>query len=148
MGYRSFTPVAADVPAYRGVMANADVSFATVGSMRLGVQVMRDLEYSYSFEQPYYLQTGATVSLTHELFGPLNGTARLGFQQLAYQGRFGAVAIPDRADLVSLFGASIGYRVAGTTRVSFNVDRQQRNSDLAGYGYGGLRFGTSVTHGF
>ncbi len=149
VGYRQFEPRAADVPAFRGLIANADVSFATVGSTRLGVQVVRDLNYSYDVQQPYYIQSGATVSLTRGLFGPLNGTARVGLQQLAYRGRAGAaLLVPDRADFVSLFGGSVGYRVAGGMRVSINVDRQQRNSDLAGYSYGGLRYGTSVTYGF
>jgi len=50
--------------------------------------------------------------------------------------------------VMTLWGGSIGYRLSGGMRVSFNVDRQQRNSDLAGYSYGGLRFGTSVNYGF
>jgi hypothetical protein len=70
-------------------------------------------------------------------------------QQLAYRGLIGLSAPQaDRTDLVSLFGGGVGYRVAGNMRVSFNVDRQQRNSDFAGHGYGGLRYGTSVTYGF
>jgi hypothetical protein len=42
----------------------------------------------------------------------------------------------------------VGYRVGGGMRIYFNVDKQERNSDLAGHGYGGLRYGTSVTYGF
>lgn len=148
-GYRAFEPHAADLPVYHGLVANADVSFTTVGSTRLGVRVIRDVDYSYDFRQPYYVQTGATASYTHSLFGPLNGSARLGLQQLAYRGRLGlAVPVADRTDHIVLVGGSVGYRVAGGVRVSFNVDQQQRNSDLAGASYGGLRYGTSVTYGF
>jgi hypothetical protein len=148
-GYRSFEPRDPRVLAYNGATANADVSFSTVGSTRFGVQVIRDIDYSYDFEQPYYIQTGATASVTQGLFGPLNGTARVGWHQLAYRGRIGGPAlVPNRTDLVSLFGGSIGYRVASGMRISFNVDKQQRDSDLAGASYGGLRYGTSVTYGF
>lgn len=148
-GYRVFTPNASDVPAYRGLTANADLSFATVGSTRLGVQVLRDVDYSYDFLQPYYIQTGVATSFTKALVGPISGTARVGMHQLSYRGRIGLpVPAADRTDVVALWGGSVGYRVSGGMRVSFNVDRQQRNSDLAGYSYGGLRLGTSVTYGF
>ena len=149
LGYRSFEPRDSSVPVFRGLTANADVSFATVGSTRLGVQVVRDVDYSYDIQQPYYIQTGATASFTRGLFGPLSGSARIGWQQLAYRGRIALMAaVPDRTDLVSLLGGSISYRVAGGTRVFFNVDKQQRNSDIAGHSYGGLRYGTSVMYGF
>ncbi len=149
VGYRRFEPRSSDVPAYRGLTANADVSFATVGSTRFGVQVIRDVNYSYDFRQPYYVQSGVSASITQSLFGPLNGIARVGLQELAYRGRTSlSVPVVDRSDLVSLFGGSIGYRVGAGMRVYFNVDKQQRSSDLAGYGYGGLRYGTSVTYGF
>jgi hypothetical protein len=148
-GYRVFTPSASDVPAYRGLTANADLSFATIGSTRFGLQLLRDVDYSYDFLQPYYVQTGVSTSFTKELIGPISGTARVGFHQLAYRGRIGVPApAADRIDVVSVWGGSIGYRLSGGMRVSFNVDRQQRNSDLAGYSYGGLRFGTSVNYGF
>jgi hypothetical protein len=149
IGYRSFTALEADVPGYGGLAANADVSFATVGATRIGVQVLRDLEYSYDFQQPYYIQTGAVLSYTQGLFGPLNGSVRAGLYQLDYRGRIGVVQpLANRTDVVSLFGGSVGYRVQGDMRVLFNVDKQERNSDLAGHSYGGLRFGTSVTYGF
>jgi hypothetical protein len=32
--------------------------------------------------------------------------------------------------------------------VLFNLDKQERRSDLEGRSYGGLRFGTSVMYGF
>jgi len=149
VGYRSFDPRAADVPAYHGLTANADVSFTTVGSMRIGAQVVRDVDYSYDVQQPYYVLTGVVTSFTHALVGPLNATARVGFQQLAYRGRVGLAApTANRTDLVSTVGGSVGYRVVGNTRISFNVDKQQRNSDFAAASYGDLRYGTSVTYGF
>jgi hypothetical protein len=149
LGYRSFEPDAADVPVYHGLTARADVSFVTVGSTRLGVQVVRDVDYSYDIQQPYYVQTGVMTSFTQALVGPLNGTARVGVQQLAYRGRVGqATPLGNRTDVVYLFGGSVGYRVAGGMRISFNVDQQQRNSDRAGASYGDLRYGTSVTYGF
>ena len=122
VGYRTFVPRSADVPGYSGLSASADVSFVTVGSTRVGLQVLRDLEYSYDFEQPYYIQTGAVASYTRGLFGPLNGSIRIGVQQLAYRGRIGTTQPgADRTDLVSLFGGSVGYRVARDMRVLFNV---------------------------
>jgi len=148
VGYRTFDPRDASVPGYQGLIALADVSFATAGSTRFGVQVGRDLQYSYDSQQPYYIQTGATASFTRELVGPVSGTLRVGAHQLAFRGLIGQTPQEDRIDVVTTFGGGIGYRLAGGMRVSLNVDNQQRNSNLPGYSYGGLRYGTAVTYGF
>ena len=147
VGYRTFEPRDPAVPSFEGLIALADVSFATAGSTRFGVQVGRDLQYSYDSQQPC-IQTGATASFTRELVGPVSGTLRVGAHQLAFRGLIGQSLQQDRIDLVSTFGGGIGYRLAGGMRVSLNVDNQQRNSNLAGYSYGGLRYGTAVTYGF
>ena len=148
VGYRMFDPRDASVPGYEGLIALADVSFATAGSTRFGVHVGRDLQYSYDSQQPYYIQTGTTVSFTRELVGPVNGTLRVGAYQLSYRGLVGQPVQQDRIDFVTTYGGGIGYRLAGGMRISFNVDNQQRNSNSPGYTYSGLRYGTAVTYGF
>ena len=110
-GFRTFDPRLVDVPNFHGLVASADVSFATVGSTRFGVQLDRDVQYSYDFLQPYYLQTGGSVSVTQALGGPFSAGVRAGLHELAYRGRLGiSQPLPDRTDIVSVFGGSVGYR--------------------------------------
>ena len=147
-GFSRFEPHAADLPGYTGPNASVNMTFALVGSTRLAVRALRDLRYSYDFQQPYYVNTGGDMSVTQGLRGPLDGTMRVGVQQLAFRGRIGTIAQPDRTDLIHSIGGGLGYRVSPDMRVGFNVDRQRRTSDLPGHGYGGMRYGTSVTYGF
>jgi len=148
-GYRKFDALSGTVPGYQGTMASADVSYRASGSTRLGVQGMRDLQYSYDISQPYYLQTGIQGWMQQQVGGPFDVIGRVGIQHLSYRGRLlTGVTLPDRIDVVHLFGGGIGYRVGRVMRVGLNLDQQHRVSDLPGHGYDGLRFGTSVSYGF
>jgi hypothetical protein len=148
-GYRRFTPQATDVPDYRGSTAAIDLSFRARPSTRLGVQVVRDIQYSYEVDSPYYVETGLIGSITQALYGPLDVVGRLGVENLAYRGRvIGITPASERVDTVHLLRGSIRYRLGKDTRVGFNVDKQERRTDAAHRPYSGLRYGTSVTYGF
>jgi hypothetical protein len=125
------------------------MSVRPFGATRFGIQATRDLQYSYDIEQPYYVATGTSLSVTQALSGPFDIVGRYGIQQLAYQGRFGSSPDrPDRTDVIHWFGGGIGYRVGRDMRIGINVEQQHRTSDFAHHGYDGLRYGTSVTYGF
>lgn len=148
LGYRSFEPVAHDIPGYQGLTARGDVAFRVLSSTKLGVQMQRDVQYSYDYDQPYYLLSGGTVSVTQALHGPVELAGRAGLSHLAYRGRIGAeIPLSDRIDSIHTFGTTLGYRVNHGMRVGFNIDWQQRISDQTQHHYSGVRFGTSVTYG-
>jgi hypothetical protein len=147
-GYRDFKPTAAAVPAFRGTTAAVDLSYVALGSTKLAVTITRDVQYSYDVNQPYYLQTGATGSISQQIFGPVDVVARIGAQSLDYRNRAGAVVvIADRVDQVRSYGAGIGYHLGRDMRIGFNVDQQNRTSPLAEQQYKGLVYGFAVTYG-
>lgn len=149
VGYRAFEPLASDVPAYNGATASVDLSSVPHAGTKLGLQLARDVQYSYAIDQPYYVGTGIIVSVMQEVYGPIGVGARAGRQQLAYRGLVHVhAAAAERTDAVRLFGGSVTYRLGRNTRVAINVDKQQRVSDVEGRRYDGLRFGTSVVYGF
>lgn len=149
VGFRHFQPVLGTVEGYDGLTANADVSYRALASTRLGVQMMRDLQYSYEFEQPYYLQTGVTVTVSQLVGGPFDVVGKWGAYTLGYRGQIEAASsLLDRTDSLRLFGGGVGYRFSKGTRFGFDVEQQQRISDAPGRAYAGLRFGTSVRYGF
>jgi len=149
VGYRHFAPVLGTVEGYDGLTASVDMSYRARASTRLGVLVMRDLQYSYEYEQPYYLQTGLTGTVSQMVGGPFDVVARLGAYKLGYRGQVEAISsLRDRTDSLRIFGGGIGYRFSKGTRLGFDIDRQQRISDAPGRAYVGLRFGTSVRYGF
>jgi hypothetical protein len=149
IGYRRFEPLTAIVPAYEGSTAQVDLSYVALGSTKISVQMVRDVQYSYQITQPYYLQTGGLFSVTQRIAGPMDAGARLTLQQLAYRNREDLAAfLPQRVDHVRMYGGSVGYHVGPELRVAFNVDRQMRDSEVDHQRYDGLRMGVSATYGF
>jgi hypothetical protein len=148
-GYRDFQPLSPGLPGYQGATAAVDLSYTLLGMTRFGVQAERDIQYSYYINQPYYLLTGISGSITQQIFGPFDGLVRAGAQRLAYQNRDGVfVDNVNRVDYVHTYGAGIGYRLSRDLRLGVNIDQMHRISDVSRRQYDGLRFGTSVTYGF
>ena len=149
LGFRSFSPLAADVPEYRGTTAAVNVAYVARGSTRIGFQANRDVQFSFDVDQPYYLLTGLSTSIAQQVYGPVDVEGRLVRQRLSYRVREGvAVEVVDRVDRVLNYGTGVGYHVGEGLRVAFNVDHQKRSSAVDGRNFSGWRYGTAVTAGF
>ena len=93
------------------------------------------------------MQRGGSVS--RAVAGPIDVEGRAGIQSLAYRDRAGAaIAVSNRVDHVRSYGGGVGYRLGRGTRLGFNIDKDNRVSDVSRREYDNLRFGTSVTYGF
>jgi hypothetical protein len=147
LGYRDFDPADPALAGYSGLTASANIAYVALDAMRLTFQAGRDVEYSYDETQPYYLQSGFTASLRVQIYGPFDVDTRYGAQRLSYESRAGVSAIEGRVDRVRTYGAGFGYRIGRDMRIGFNVEHQERTSDLADRAYDGLRYGASVTYG-
>ena len=148
-GYRNFDPLVADLAGYRGPTALVNLAYVAHGWTKLGLEAVRDIQFSYDAAEPYYVLSGLTGTIAQHVFGRFDGIGRMGHQRLAYRGRIGATDPGrDRVDFVYSFGGGIAYRVGREMRIGFNVDNQQRTSVLQDRRFGGLRYGTSVTYGF
>jgi len=148
-GYRAFEPLSPAVPAYHGTTVNVNLGYTVFGTTRMTLVAVRDVQYSYDVNEPYYLLTGATGTVTQQIFGPIDVAAKIGVQHLAYRNQTGGVVLlPDRVDAVHIFGGGVGYHLGEDVRVSVNVEHQKRDSILPDHQYQGLRFGVSVAYGF
>jgi hypothetical protein len=148
-GYRNFQPLVAGLPNYRGSTAAVDLTYVALGSTKVTATGTRDINYSYDINQPYYVQTGAELSLAQQIFGPVDVVGRVGIQRLDYRDRAGAViAVSNRIDYVHLYGGGIGYHLGRNIRIGFNVDQAHRTSVVGDRQYDDLRYGTAVTYGF
>lgn len=148
-GFRDFKPADPKLAGYRGSTAAVNLTYVASGSTKLAVMVARDVQYSFDVNQPYYLQTGVTASLSQQIFGPVDVVGRFGFQRLEYRDRAGtAVLAPDRTDHIRSYGGGVGYHLGREVRLGFNVDNARRTSPVANRQYEGLRYGTAVTYEF
>jgi hypothetical protein len=147
-GYRNFKPLTGGVPDYQGSTVAVDLSYLPLDGTKFTLTVARDVQYSYDLNQPYYLQTGATASLSQQIFGPVDVVGRIGAQRLEYRDRAGGVvAVSNREDHVRTYGGGIGYHIGRDLRIGFNVDHQQRTSPVNFKQYSDLRYGFAVTYG-
>ncbi len=147
VGYRHFTPLLGDVPPYRGAIAAVNLSYRLLGTTRLGVQTTRDVQYSFDFNQPYYLETGVSGSVQQQVYGPFDVLAGIGVRRLGYRDRAGAAVQEfNRTDRVRTFSVGAGYRLGIDKRIGFTIDHQNRTSGVDGRQYEGLRVGMSITY--
>ena len=128
VGFRDYAPLSSDLPRYTGSIASVNLTYVALRATRLGLLIGRDIEHSFDFNQPYYLQTGFTASIGQQIYGPLDVQGRFGGQRLAYRDRAGSVAVQDREDTIRAYGGGIGYRLGRDLRIGFNVDQQKRES--------------------
>ena len=148
-GYRDFAPDSPDVPGYTGGTMSVDLAYTLLGATRFTVRAIRDIQYSFDVTQPYYLQTGVELSVTQQIFGPVDVVGRLNEQRLAYRDRNGVPQIaPNRTDSIHSYGGGVGYHFGPELRLGFNVDSMRRDSEIELRTYKGLKYGAALTYGF
>ena len=109
VGYTAYRTEAADLEDFNGMTSAVSLAYTLLGSTRFSFGVGRSIQSSYDINQPYYLQTGASVSLAQQIFGPVDVVARFGGQRLEYRTRTGVeVAAADRTDHTRTFGGGVG----------------------------------------
>src|SRR5215510_1279678 len=95
----------------------------------LGTSCAEGHEYSYQLSEPYYVQAGTSLTVTHKVTGKWDLKATGGRYRLTYRSA-GTVLVRGRRDLVRMFGGGIGYTLGGNSRVGFDVVRYHRESDV------------------
>ena len=147
IGYRHFVPHNRDIPSYSGPTAVVNLGYRLFGTSRVGVQIDRDVQFSYDANQPYYLQTGVAWTVQQQIYGPFDVLARISNARMAYRDRVGAVVqVSNRVDRSRVIGGGAGYRLGVDKRVGFTIDYVTRNAQVASRAFKGLRYGFSVTY--
>lgn len=148
VGYRNFRPADRTLSGFTGTTAAVDLSYVLAGSTKVGAQINRDVQYSFELADPFYVLTGGALSVSQQIFGPVDVVGRVGLQRLNYASDT-AVAAADagRVDRVYSYGGGFGYHLGQDLRIGFNIDNQKRISTVNLREYSGLRFGFAVTYG-
>jgi hypothetical protein len=148
VGYREMTPAAGGtLPGFSGVTANVGLSYSAPTRTRLQLDSARDVEYSFEFLEPYYVQTGVRGTLTQVVTGNWDIQVHGGQDQLSYRSSL-TPGERSRLDRIDRFGGGIGYQVNPEFRLGINVESFYRRSERPERTYRGLRAGAIVNYGF
>lgn len=148
VGYRRLVGAAGGtLPEYSGPTANVNVAYTAPSQTRLALLLNRDIQYSFETQIPYYVQTGWTASLTKRLTGRWDVQVLGGRERLVYRSAEPST-VSGHKDRVDRIGGGVGYQFGDDTRISFDVNSLQRQSEIGGRDYKTIRAGVSVTYGF
>ena len=151
VGYRRFKPVSQDLPDYNGLVMQGSLSHTFLDRTKVDLILSRDVQYSFEFNEPYYLTTGFRVVVNQQLREDLDVRFTGGRDRLEYrQEETIADALPDvaRTDRADLIDVGIGYRFRPTLRLGFDVEHARRMSERIGRDFQRTRFFGSMTYGF
>ncbi len=147
VGVRRFATLSDAVPDYSGVVAAVKAKYALFAT-RLGLNVQRDITYSYEALQPFYALTDVGGDVTQRITRGWDVVIRGSRQSMAYKNVVTAVPLPKRTDRSWMGGGGIGYRVGETLRLGFDANYYRRTVDLnETRNYEGLRLGASISYG-
>jgi hypothetical protein len=148
VGVRAFRPLTGQLRDFTGLTAAIAVAYAHRDESRVALTIDRDLRFSFAEETPYYISTGGRVTLTHRLFGNLDGHVLAGLERIAYEPRVDAAAAARERDIVAAYGGGAGLRLGNGSRLALNVDRAVRRSPAAGREYTRVRMYATLTYGY
>ena len=148
VGIRAFRPLGSALPDFTGLTAAIAVAYAFQDRTRVGLTVDRDLRYSFTERTPYYVTTGGRLTLTHRLYGNVDGQMIAGVERLAYEARLDVEGARDERDNVRTVGAGLGYRLTDGSRVGLNFDYATRTSPAEEREYSRGRLYGTFTYGF
>jgi hypothetical protein len=143
-GYRRFTITSGLAPTFTGLVASVELSSTLRDATRLGVQVSRDVAYSFDINTPYYLLGGIGGTVGHRVGQHWDFSASASRQNLHYQNGLPVVpaapVLVKRTDHVYTYGGTMTYLLSNSLRVGVTADQSQRQSELTQRGYQGTRF--------
>ena len=141
VGLRQFKALGAAVTDATRVVARADLAFDLPGNMTAAVETERDIEYSFTRLDPYYVVTRYGLAVTRRLGGPFEVTGRIVRDVYDYLGATG------RRDVARNVSGTFGYRLNETTRAGFRFGHVKRRSATARWRYEGLQAGLVFEYG-
>jgi hypothetical protein len=149
VGYRRFDIADARVQDFSGVVALVNLAYPITEGTRFEVRGQRDVSYSYSMEEPYYVLSVITGTITQRLYGPVDLKGRAGWERLEYVAAAGTAApSASHIDHETQYGGSIEFRLGEARRLGFNVDVYRRRSPIDDRNFDTIRAGVSLSFVF
>jgi hypothetical protein len=146
-GFRTFDPRNPVVPKFRGLIGSARLHYAVPDTVRIDLEADRDLSYSYDPLQPYYMESGARLTVAQRVFGPIEIIGSGERHEVRSQ-RIGGQAFDGRREVTTSLGGGIGLQVNRQIRFALTYERTERvSTEPAGRNYERNRLYASFNYG-
>ena len=147
VGVLSFTTDSPLVPDYTGLVANVSLTYTLLELTSLGVELDRDIVYSFAPRDPFYLSTDLQLEITQRVFSRFDLVGTVGREWLDYR-RIGGIGRGPRVDSYDTWGGGFGYRIGDNVRIGINGEFvRRRSSTNPSQEFGRSRVTTTVTYG-
>lgn len=149
VGWRKRTPDEPSAPSYSGVVGRAAASFILKDAVMVAFGADRDIPWSYEEFYTFYIQQGASTTVTWRLHDRFELFTTGRHYWLEYDKGLDERAVL-RTDKIYGYGGGFGFFIRGYpgTRLGVTVERQVRESVLAERRYDTPRIFTTVGFSF
>jgi hypothetical protein len=130
LGYRQQNADDESIASYGGLTGRGGVTTMLLWHALLGVNYVRDLQYSFDRREGYYVETGADVAYTQRLGGPFDVQVTVAQRALDYNAR---VTEPARSEVLRSYQGGIGYSLDNGSRFGISYEFAERDGDRAVY---------------
>jgi hypothetical protein len=148
-GYREQVHELKQIPDFKGVTADVNLSIAPSEAFKLEVSVSRDMGYSYLLEYPFVVESGTSATLTNRFAERLDWVLSGRGRWLHYDETMERVRKP-YTERTGVFGLGTGYYVggAGSMRLGILYERWQRQSPVDGRSFHDNRLSSNYRFSF
>jgi hypothetical protein len=115
------------IATYRGVTGRGGITSLLAWRAMLGVDYVRDLQYSFDRSEGYYIENGVDLVYTQRIGGPFDLQFRVGRHTLDYGAQH---AIPEHSEVVRAYQGGIGYSLDSGSRFGLTYEFAERVGDV------------------
>jgi hypothetical protein len=146
LGFRHQDAEDPTLETYRGLSGRGGISTVLLWRAILGVDYVREVQYSVNRIAGYYVESGGDLVYTQRVSGPFDLQARVGRHTLDYSAR---VSTPARTEVLNTYQGGIGYSLDNGSRFGLSYEYAQRVDEPAvGRGFTRRRVFGSFTYEF
>jgi hypothetical protein len=129
-GYQVFVPENPELVENRGVVFDGTLNWAVASTTMFDLSLGRRVSYSFEDIDPYYLQTGARLTITQRVGGPFSVVGTADRQHLSYRwGQSGsAIGGETRSDTVDVLSGGVTVRLGHGVSVLIGAETTRRQS--------------------
>jgi hypothetical protein len=148
-GIEIFKPNDRELAEYKGAVFSAGLNWSLFNRTTFDLGTNRNVSYSYRDTEPYYLSTGARLTVSQKTFGALDLVGTLDRQHMLYRWRRGVAATSNPpADTTDAVGAGVGINMQHGFRVVLTAERTTRRArEDSSQNYKRLRLLSTITIG-